>query len=446
GVVIPTPPGTALLRLADLLGLHSGGDVDRVRALVATAALDGGDGGAACDILSAAILRRLPRAARGRGQRGGGVGGVAGGRGVAAGTALAFTPELCEALDLVVAWGSGGGGGASPEEPSEGTIAAGPAARTARLCAQALSRCPASQIGRLLGPWSRLEAFRFASGTGTPRGTENAGGPGDGDGVGGGASAGERGGGGSAAVASVLAEGGMDGRAAMAVGRTLFEDGRDDDEGGGGGGLSPSRWLDRRLNDGDEDGGDLFGWARGEGGLRTAEGALRLLLLREHGLPTPPSRGPGASVDAWGAAAVGDDFGDAGMKATDRLCILLALAELRSDEATAVAPGAPARDRRALGNADSSETGGAGVRGTAMQGHGLVGRGHEAAEGFGIGPVARAVGYALAATDGRAALGALRALLEQAEGRVKALRKAAGGGGEGTGERPDGAGGDEVSF
>ena len=101
------------MRLAGLLGLAaSDHDNDRVRALVARAALEGGDGSAACDILSAAILRRPPRERRvatsSRGEKG-----------AIADASSTFAPELCEAIDLVVArrveedstvWcGSGGG-------------------------------------------------------------------------------------------------------------------------------------------------------------------------------------------------------------------------------------------------------------------------------------------------------------------------------------------------
>ncbi|CAM9252402.1 unnamed protein product [Scytosiphon promiscuus] len=326
GALIRTPPGTALLRLAGLLGLHSGGDIDRVRALVATAALDGGDGGAACDILSAAILRRPPRGAPGRGQEG------EGGPGVEEGTALPFTPELCEALDLV-----------------------------------ALSRCPASQIGRLLGPWSRFEAVRFASGAATPL-----------------------------SAASWWKAGWTDRRRWRSAGPYLSVS---------------------------------LGGGRGAGPVRTAEGALRLLLLRE------PDE-------------------DLRRKATNRLCILLALTELGSDEAIALASAAAATPRVFPRPADcdgdrDNNTGISfgGVRATSVQGDEILGRAHGAAEQFGVGPVERAVGYALAATDGRAALGALRALLEQAEGRVKALREeAAGVGGGGAGERAGGAEGGEVGL
>lgn len=91
GIVIEMPPGTALMRLAGLLGLTASDiDNDRVRALVARAALDRGDGPAACEILSAAIMRRDTTARRPSFAA------------AAAASASAFAPELCEAIDLVV--------------------------------------------------------------------------------------------------------------------------------------------------------------------------------------------------------------------------------------------------------------------------------------------------------------------------------------------------------
>ena len=70
-----------------------------------------------------------------------------------------------------------------------------------------------------------------------------------------------------------------------------------------------------------------------------------------------------------------------------------------------------------------------------------------AAEDFGVGAVERGVGYALAAADGRAALGALRALLEQTESDMKALREAGEGSaacGGSAGDGQSGGGEDEV--
>lgn len=80
------------------MGLTSSTDHDRVRALVARTALSNGDGSAACDLLSAAILRRAPRRPGVR----------RGGQGEGEDGEMAFAPELCEALDLVV--GRVGGG------------------------------------------------------------------------------------------------------------------------------------------------------------------------------------------------------------------------------------------------------------------------------------------------------------------------------------------------
>lgn len=81
------------MRLAGLMGLTSGEDTDRVRAVIARAALATGDVAAACDVLSAAVLRRQPRRSRGH---------VGGGEGAKGGEVGAFPAELCAVLDLVV--------------------------------------------------------------------------------------------------------------------------------------------------------------------------------------------------------------------------------------------------------------------------------------------------------------------------------------------------------
>lgn len=94
---IHMPPGTGLMRLANLLGLTSSADSDRVRALVAHTALDNGDSAAACAILSAAILRRPPRDR---------VVCAEGGQDRMAAEDVPFDPELCAALDLVIEGGS----------------------------------------------------------------------------------------------------------------------------------------------------------------------------------------------------------------------------------------------------------------------------------------------------------------------------------------------------
>ncbi|CAM9861553.1 unnamed protein product [Pylaiella littoralis] len=426
GGLIRTPPGTGLVRLAGLLSLDSADEIDRVRALVAKAALRRGDGAAACEILSAAILRRPPRQSgragdgqRGRGhaEDGGGGGGSGGGEAV-----LPFASELCEALDLVVEWGSGSG---SRCGPAARAVADAPA-RTADLCAQALSRCPASQIGRLLGPWSRFEAIRYLAGTADTGDVLGSGG-------GGGVSAVWGGGGGVAAVASVLVEAGMDECAAATVGRIVGVRGDENDEG-------------------------LPG--------RSAEGALRLLLLREHG-SSPSSISvveeeqnsatelldnaePATTATAAAAAAVAEaESGNARENATNRLCILLALAELRSasspgEEKTMMPAPEVAADLRFPGRSDG---GGGGAPNLAGGPAFLVELAGGAAEDFGVGAVERGVGYALAATDGRAVLGALRALLEQAEVRVKALRDVVaehGGDAAAAGGKPHSGADDEV--
>lgn len=108
------------MRLAGLLGLTASDiDNDRVRALVARAALDREDGPAACEILSAAIMRRSTTACRPS---------LAAAAVVAASAsaiASAFAPELCEAIDLVVdrrirgTWMTGVGGGSGSSDGGE---------------------------------------------------------------------------------------------------------------------------------------------------------------------------------------------------------------------------------------------------------------------------------------------------------------------------------------
>lgn len=124
------------------MGLTSGTDHDRVRALVARTALGNGDGSAACNLLSAAILRRAPRRP-----------GVRRGGQVEDGE-LAFAPELCEALDLVV--GRGGGGDRRGDDDGErkrkafcvrGRGAWGGTYCTTTVCACVVLLC------RLFRPW-----------------------------------------------------------------------------------------------------------------------------------------------------------------------------------------------------------------------------------------------------------------------------------------------------
>lgn len=96
--MLRTPPGTGLMRLAGLIGLTSSDkDVDRVRALVARAALDNGDRGAACEVLSASIMRRPPRRRA--------VAVKEAGQAEEEDESAAFAPELCEVLHMIVLQG-----------------------------------------------------------------------------------------------------------------------------------------------------------------------------------------------------------------------------------------------------------------------------------------------------------------------------------------------------
>lgn len=287
-------------------------------------------------------------------------------------------------------------------------------------------------------------------------------------------------GGGRGALAEALVVEGVDALTAASVGRTVTN-------------------LEFSLSAEGSRGSPQDGGASGAGPARAAEGALRLLLLREHNSTLSPStpaaeealllRGGKASPAATAAAATAaaaaaatvavkasgeTKVGESALRAaTDRLCILLSVAELRSE-----APRSRSGDDGPTGSAgDSEET----KRDRSVEAQEVEGGGKEdgeeereergekrkgvvtpgpafsrlaegAAEDFGVGAVERGVGYALAAADGRAALGALRALLERAESEVKALREtgeedAASGGGIGTGQSEGGGGGggeDEV--
>lgn len=111
------------MRLSGLLGLTvSDTDNDRVRALVARAALDREDGPAACEILSAAIMRRNTTARRPSSA----AAAAAAAAEAAEASASAFAAELCETIDLIVdrqiqgAWMTGVGGGSGSNGNGDG--------------------------------------------------------------------------------------------------------------------------------------------------------------------------------------------------------------------------------------------------------------------------------------------------------------------------------------
>lgn len=343
--------------------------------------------------------------------------------------------------------------------------AATTAGQTAELCAQALSRCPPSQIGRLLAPWSRFEATRYltgsASSTPTPiGGTRGSGGGADvadtHDGAGPHSRLDWEGAGGAGGEGSPAPVNGDTSGNSLA--QALVAEGVD---------MSASALIAQLVKPFDGGEGSHLSSVQSAaeaqlvgGPGRAAEGALRLLLLREHGLlgPKPPVVGgegavvsaasPSGGVPAEGAAAVAAAAGgpamlgvgeaEARMKAVDHLCIALALAELRSESTRQGRPtpgGGGGRDGTAEGI--DAETGAGQIeeteRGPAVVALRLA---DGAAEEFGVGAVERGVGYALAAADGRGVLRALRALLEETEGRLRALREdaekgARDGGGEG---------------
>lgn len=329
--------------------------------------------------------------------------------------------------------------------------AATTAGQTAELCAQALSRCPPSQIGRLLAPWSRFEAARYltgsASSTPTPiGGTRGSGGGADladtRDGAGPHSRLDWEGAGGAGGEGSPAPVNGDTSGNSLA--QALVAEGMD---------MSASALIARLVEP--FDGGEGFHlwsvqsaaeaqWVGGPG--RAAEGALRLILLREHGLlgPKPPVDGgeravvsaasptggvpaEGAAAAAGGTAMLGVGEEEARMKAVDHLCIALALAELRSESTRQGSPtsgGGGGKNGTVEGL--SAETGAGEKEGAERGPAAVVLRLAEgAAEEFGVGAVERGVGYALAAADGRGVLRALRALLEEAEGRLRALREEA---------------------
>lgn len=271
-------------------------------------------------------------------------------------------------------------------------------------------------------------------------------------------------GGGRGALAEALVVEGMDALTAASVGRTVtnleFS-------------LSAEGSRASLHDGGDSDAGPG----------RAAEGALRLLLLREHSslsLSTSANealllgggKASAAAIAVTAATAAATvavkataetKVGQSALRAaTDRLCILLSVAELRSEPPRSLPRDGPAGS---AGDAEETSMDRSSEGHEAGEGRGKVEEGvcqreevvtpgaafsrlaEGAAEDFGVGAVERGVGYALAAVDGRAALDALRSLLQRAENDVKALREAgegdaAPGGGVGAGQ-PEG-GEDEV--
>lgn len=209
-------------------------------------------------------------------------------------------------------------------------------------------------------------------------------------------------------------------------------------------------------------------WRGGWGARACGGGSSAISPFREHGLSSSsPASTTGIAAEAEdqefatkrqgyaepaviaaaaAAAAEGDPDGVL-QKARGRLCILLALAELRSEmgEPRAAVSQGPSTGGHGGGDTVSWAEGEAtataaeqkvsedakyqlGQEGTEVAAGGpamLARLARGAAEEFGVGAVERGVGYALAASDGRAVLGALRALLEEAEAKVKGLRDAA---------------------
>ncbi|CAM9564261.1 unnamed protein product, partial [Sphacelaria rigidula] len=416
--MVRTPPGTGLMRLAGLMGLTSSDkDVDRVRALVARAALDNGDRSAACEVLSASILRRPPRrhaaAVEDAGQT------------EEEDESAAFATELCEVLDMITRQGDDERH--SGEKVSKDVYAA----RTSELNAQALSRCSPSQIGPLIDSWSHFEAARFLSESvaATPApdvGSFNGDEGGticdhinDTDGLT--PTSGKVKRHDMDHLAKSLMSEGMEPKAVATVLRALTSSGITGDI---------SSHETPSTGDHDTVESDL-GLPRKMAGTRSprraAEGALRLLLLRTFG---ECSHSPSAGADAWTvvsnrqlavkeaelvAATSDDPRVDDLYRALDVLCLHLAKAELHSAVPVSEDPtnGASSDD------SDVSDQADAAAHGTAVSTSTVLAPGVE----FGVGPIERGVGYALVAADGRAVLAALRALLEEAEGTIKELRE-----------------------
>lgn len=240
-------------------------------------------------------------------------------------------------------------------------------------------------------------------------------------------------GGDSSALAKALVVEGMDALTAASVGQTVTS-------------LEFSLSVKGSLRDG----------VPSAGPGRAAEGALRLLLLREHN-PTPSLSTPaGEGLSLGGEKAAAAAAAVAATAATDRLCILLSMAELRSEPTSRARPldepSGPAGEletkwERLSEEREEEEGEDEKKKAVVTAGPAFSRLADGAAEDFGVGAVERGVGYALAAADGRAALGALRALLERAESDVKVLREAgeggaARGGSAGAGESEEA--GDEV--
>ena len=340
------------------------------------------------------------------------------------------------------------------------------------LCARALARCHASQIGRLLLPWSRLEATRYLFSTLQPvaastKGAEDDEADGDdlahsGD-IGVSVSAEV-----SAAVEGALVGGGVIkastvARVCQSIAAVI-----------GGDSLPSPRCLPYSSPDvegvaggladveGRASGGKDYCAAGVEGRQHAAaEGALRLLLLSAHrpqssprvGIPplvaqegeekdSAADRGGSYELKAAAADTVSMELCDPGVRrAIDRLCEYLAVAELSygtlSARRAAVERSVGAQSggqKRVAEGEDSDEysgeissvSGGGGGCNTweaVTAQYFLEEMGEKSAEALGVGAVERGVGYALVAADGREVLRALKDLLEKAEDNLKVSRE-----------------------
>lgn len=321
--------------------------------------------------------------------------------------------------------------------------------RVAELCALALSRCSPSQIGRLLESWSSYDATRFLAASVTSSVSDEGGSVVVGD-----AWAhpdsrtcssrdvevdpGDEGKLLASSSATAGPAAGENGTAGVGTG-----DGTDclvralvSDDGVNTPSLEDTARIIEQILNADGDGEETTPSAalhsnepagppavsRFTGGLsrRAAEGTLRLLLVREMRMATAisivrpdlsavPQTAETGALEALSTTRV-DEAPDVG-SLVDRLCLRLAQLELRS----------AAQPRPQDWSSWRSATGEEAARDASADTS--VGVLMDAGEEFGVGSVECGVGYALAVADGRVALQTLRALLEEAESSVKALRE-----------------------